>query len=46
MIEMPQSLAEPVGDTLFFAGEATDSNGEQGTVHSAIAVVGERRAKS
>jgi monoamine oxidase len=30
-------LAAPVGDTLFFAGEATDSSGHNGTVHGAIA---------
>ena len=29
-------LADPVEDTLFFAGEATASPGEQGTVHGAI----------
>jgi monoamine oxidase len=30
-------LAEPSGDTLFFAGEATDLTGNSGTVHGAIA---------
>jgi len=30
-------LAAPVGNTLFFAGEATDFNGHNGTVHGAIA---------
>jgi monoamine oxidase len=30
-------LAKPVEDTLFFAGEATVSNGHLGTVHGAIA---------
>jgi monoamine oxidase len=30
-------LAEPVGRTLFFAGEATQSDGHLGTVHGAIA---------
>ncbi len=30
-------LAAPVGNTLFFAGEATDSSGHNGTVHGAIA---------
>ncbi len=30
-------LAAPVGGTLFFAGEATDSSGHNGTVHGAIA---------
>jgi monoamine oxidase len=29
-------LAAPVGDTLFFAGEATSSNGHLATVHGAI----------
>ena len=37
MSTMPQLLAAPLADTLFFAGEATDSEGEQGTVHGAIA---------
>lgn len=36
-IEMPRRLGEPVADTLFFGGEATDDRGEQGTVHAAIA---------
>lgn len=30
-------LAEPVADTLYFAGEATNSDGYNGTVHGAIA---------
>lgn len=30
-------LAAPVGNTLFFAGEATDTTGHNGTVHGAIA---------
>jgi len=30
-------LAAPVGNTLFFAGEATDFSGHNGTVHGAIA---------
>jgi monoamine oxidase len=34
---MAKRLAAPVDGTLFFAGEATDSEGEQGTVHGAIA---------
>jgi len=29
-------LARPVGDTLFFAGEAADSEGRTGTVHGAM----------
>jgi monoamine oxidase len=37
MTAMPQVLAAPLAETLFFAGEATDSRGEQGTVHGAIA---------
>ena len=37
MTTMPQLLAAPLAGTLFFAGEATDSQGEQGTVHGAIA---------
>jgi len=37
MATMPQLLAAPLAGTLFFAGEATDSRGEQGTVHGAIA---------
>jgi monoamine oxidase len=35
--EAARSLAAPVQDTLFFAGEATDFNGHHGTVHGAIA---------
>jgi len=30
-------LAQPLEDTLFFAGEATNTEGHQGTVHGAIA---------
>ncbi|MBL8152961.1 MAG: FAD-dependent oxidoreductase [Anaerolineae bacterium] len=37
-------LAEPVADTLFFAGEATHSGGHMGTVHGAI-TTGERAAR-
>jgi monoamine oxidase len=33
----PSVLGEPVEDTLFFAGEATDVSGNTGTVHGAIA---------
>lgn len=36
-------LAAPIADTLFFAGEATNSEGHHGTVHGAIAT-GERAA--
>jgi len=37
-------LGAPVDDTLFFAGEATDTGGHNGTVHGAIAS-GQRAAK-
>jgi monoamine oxidase len=43
MLGMAARLAEPIQDTLFFAGEATDTSGEQGTVHGALAS-GERAA--
>ena len=39
-----QALAEPVAGTLFFAGEATDDEGEAGTVAGALAS-GERAAR-
>jgi monoamine oxidase len=32
-----KTLARPEGKTLFFAGEATDAGGRNGTVHGAIA---------
>ncbi len=32
-----QALGAPLGNTLFFAGEATDTSGHNGTVHGAIA---------
>jgi monoamine oxidase len=35
--QAPQALGAPVENTLFFAGEATDANGLNGTVHAAIA---------
>lgn len=35
-IDAPQKLAEPVDDTLFFAGEATSDVADLGTVHGAI----------
>jgi monoamine oxidase len=35
-IEAPQKLAEPIEDTLFFAGEATSEVADLGTVHGAI----------
>jgi monoamine oxidase len=36
-MEALQALAEPVAGTLFFAGEATDTTGQEGTVHGALA---------
>jgi monoamine oxidase len=36
-LDAPRMLAEPVEDTLFFAGEATDLGGQNGTVHGAMA---------
>lgn len=36
-LEAPQHLAQPVENTLFFAGEATYWEGQSGTVHGAIA---------
>jgi monoamine oxidase len=35
-LKAPQKLAEPLHGTLFFAGEATDFQGANGTVHGAI----------
>jgi monoamine oxidase len=35
--EAARRLAAPVGNTLFFAGEATDCSGHNGTLHGAIA---------
>jgi monoamine oxidase len=35
--DAPKHLAEPLDETLFFAGEATDVSGHIGTVHGAIA---------
>jgi monoamine oxidase len=40
----PETLAAPLEDTLYFAGEATDANGQSGTVQGAIAS-GVRAAK-
>jgi monoamine oxidase len=42
--EAQQILTEPIDDTLYFAGEATDTTGNNGTVHGAIAS-GYRAAK-
>jgi monoamine oxidase len=36
-IDAAAKLAEPVANTLYFAGEATNSDGYNGTVHGAIA---------
>jgi monoamine oxidase len=36
-IDAARALATPVADTLYFAGEATNSDGYSGTVHGAIA---------
>jgi monoamine oxidase len=36
-LEAPGRLATPVEGTLFFAGEATDTEGHTGTVHAALA---------
>ena len=43
-MEAAAKLAEPVANTLYFAGEATNSDGYNGTVHGAIAT-GLRAAK-
>jgi monoamine oxidase len=43
-IDAARQLAMPLEDTLFFAGEATEFNGHQGTVSGAIAT-GERAAR-
>jgi monoamine oxidase len=43
-MEAPQKLATPVASTLYFAGEATNGDGYNGTVHGAIAT-GLRAAK-
>jgi len=42
--DAPARLAAPVGDTLFFAGEATHAGGASGTVHGAIET-GQRAAR-
>jgi monoamine oxidase len=36
-IDAARALGAPVAETLYFAGEATDSDGRNGTVHGAIA---------
>ena len=40
----PRALGSPISNTLFFAGEATDTSGHNGTVHGAIAS-GQRAAR-
>jgi monoamine oxidase len=40
-----ERFGEPVDDTLYFAGEATNAEGHSGTVHGAIAT-GERAARA
>ncbi len=40
----PQALAEPINNTLFFAGEATETSGHTGTVHGAL-MTGKRAAE-
>jgi monoamine oxidase len=42
--EAQQVLTEPIQDMIYFAGEATDTTGNNGTVHGAIAS-GYRAAK-
>jgi monoamine oxidase len=42
--EAAQTLSRPVQSTLFFAGEATDTDGNTGTVEGALAS-GQRAAK-
>lgn len=44
-MEAAAKLAEPVANTLYFAGEATNADGYNGTVHGAIAT-GLRAAKA
>jgi monoamine oxidase len=43
-ISAPRQLGSAVQSTIFFAGEATDSEGEQGTVHGAL-TSGQRAAE-
>lgn len=35
-LDAPAALATPIGGRLFFAGEATDTRGDPGTVHGAL----------
>jgi monoamine oxidase len=43
-MDAARTLAAPIAGTLYFAGEATNSDGYNGTVHGAIAT-GLRAAK-
>lgn len=43
-LDAPGRMARPVEDTLYFAGEHTDTTGHWGTVHAALAT-GERAAR-
>jgi monoamine oxidase len=43
-MHLPKAIAQPIEQTLFFAGEATVFDGQQGTVHGAIRS-GHRAAK-
>jgi monoamine oxidase len=43
-MDAAMKLAEPIANTLYFAGEATNGDGYNGTVHGAIAT-GVRAAK-
>jgi hypothetical protein len=36
MADAPKLLAEPIAETLYFAGEATSQDGQLGTVHGAL----------
>jgi monoamine oxidase len=36
-LDAPERMAWPVEDTLYFAGEHTDTSGHWGTVHAALA---------
>ena len=36
-LDAPEQLRQPVEDTLYFAGEHTDTTGHWGTVHAALA---------
>jgi monoamine oxidase len=43
-IDAPEHLSQPIGETLYFAGEHTDVSGHWGTVHAALGT-GLRAAK-